>query len=109
VTTVPITVTWVEVSPDRKTITQTWDSGMAVVSSTHGYTESHLVHVVAYDAAGNKTESEKVRFYIIHKPKEKKKGEDVWRREELLAVATGSFRYTSITTGRIIGRRRVWA
>jgi penicillin-binding protein 1C len=77
-TTEQVTVTWVEVSPDRKTITQTWESGMMVVSSTTGYTESHVVHVVAFDAAGNKTESEKVRFYIIHKPKpkkEEKKGE----------------------------------
>jgi len=72
VTTVPITVTWVEVSPDRKTITQTWHSGAMVISSTHGYTESHVVKVIALDAAGNKTESEQVRFYVIHKPKEKK-------------------------------------
>lgn len=74
VTTVPITVTWVEVSPDGKTITQTWDAGTMIVSSTHGYTESHVVKVMAFDAAGNKTESEKVRFYVIHKPKEKKTG-----------------------------------
>lgn len=56
VTTVPITVTWVEVSPDRKTITQTWDSGAMIISGTHGYTESHVVKVIAFDAAGNKTE-----------------------------------------------------
>ena len=74
VTTVPITVTWVEVSPDRKTITQTWDSGAMIISGTHGYTESHVVKVIAFDAAGNKTESEQVRFYVIHKPKEKKAG-----------------------------------
>ncbi len=29
------------------------------------------MHIVAFDAAGNKTESEKVRFYVIHKPEEK--------------------------------------
>jgi len=62
-------VTWVEISPDGKTVTQTWESGKMVIQSTAGYTESHLVHVVAFDAAGNKTESEKVRFYVIHKPK----------------------------------------
>jgi hypothetical protein len=65
-------VTWVEVSPDGKTITRTWDAGTMVISSTHGYTESHVVKVIAFDAAGNKTESEKVRFYVIHKPKKKK-------------------------------------
>ena len=66
-----VMVTWVEVSPDGKTVTQTWESGKMAIQGTGGYTESHLIHVVAYDAAGNKTESEKVRFYVIHKPKEK--------------------------------------
>jgi len=89
-----VTVTWVEVSEDRKTITQTWESGFMVVSSTHGYTESHLVHIVAFDAAGNETESERVRFEIIHKPKEEKEdkqeGESgaIWRQDEEL-LATG--------------------
>jgi len=66
-----VKVTWVEISPDGKTVTQTWESGKMAIRSTGGYTESHLVHVVAFDAAGNKTESEKVRFYVAHKPKEK--------------------------------------
>jgi hypothetical protein len=87
--TIPITITWVEVSPDSKTITQTWDSGMMIISGTHGYTESHVMKVIAYDAAGNKTESEQVRFYVIHKPKEKKSGQagDIWREEDALRVA----------------------
>jgi penicillin-binding protein 1C len=88
--TEPVTVTWVEVSPDRKTITQTWESGLMIISSTHGYTESHAVHVIAYDAAGNQTESEKVRFNVIHKPKEEDKEKEetgaIWRRDaDLLA------------------------
>ena len=41
---------------------------MQVISSTHGYTESHVVHIIAYDAAGNKTGSDKVRFFVIHRP-----------------------------------------
>jgi penicillin-binding protein 1C len=88
ISTIPITVTWVEVSPDGKTITQTWDAGTMVISSTHGYTESHVVKVIAYDAAGNKTESEKVRFYVIHKPKEKKVSglHDIWGPGEALAA-----------------------
>jgi penicillin-binding protein 1C len=99
-----VTVTWVEVSKDRKTITQTWESGFMVISSTHGYTESHLVHVIAYDAAGNETESEPVRFSIIHEPKEEEGGETGslwWPDRDLLAA------YTSMTTGRIMGRRFV--
>ncbi len=81
-----VKVTWVEVSPDGKTITQTWESGFMIIASSGKYTESHLVHVVAYDAAGNETKSEPVRFYVIHKPKEEKKPEDsgaLPNREEL--------------------------
>ena len=40
------------------------------MSDTHGYTETHQIHVVAYDAAGNEAESEKVRIYIVHERKE---------------------------------------
>jgi penicillin-binding protein 1C len=88
--TEPVTVTWVEVSEDGGTITQTWESGFMVISSTHGYTESHAVHVIAYDAAGNETESEKVRFDVIHRPKEEEEEKDEsgaiwWREEEPLA------------------------
>jgi Bacterial Ig domain len=76
-----VMVTWVDISPDGKTVTQTWESGKMAIQSTAGYTESHLVHVAAYDAAGNKTESEKVRFFVTHKPKEKKEGQpsgEIW-------------------------------
>jgi penicillin-binding protein 1C len=88
-----VRVTWVEVSEDRKVITQTWESGFMVISSTVGYTESHLVHVVAFDAAGNQTESEGVRFYIIHEPKEKDETNEsgaIWWREEDLIVTRGN-------------------
>ena len=88
-----VMVTWVEVSPDGKTITQTWESGFQVVASTGGYTETHQVHVVAYDAAGNKTESEKVRFHVIHQPEEEEQEEGAsesgalwWRREDTLGL-----------------------
>jgi penicillin-binding protein 1C len=103
-TTEVVTVTWVQVSTDTKTITQTWESGRMIISSTHGYTESHLVHIIAFDAAGNEMESEKVRFYIIHKPKEKEKEEEgetgaIWWREEDLA-AEGMDRAVSRWSGR---------
>jgi hypothetical protein len=86
-----VLVTWVDVSEDGKVITQTWESGFMVISSTVGYTESHAVHVIAFDAAGNETESERVRFYIIHEPKEDKANESgaIWRREEDLISARG--------------------
>jgi hypothetical protein len=47
-----------------------------IVASTEAYTESHLVHVIAFDAAGNETESEKVRFHIIHRPEEEDEEQD---------------------------------
>jgi penicillin-binding protein 1C len=95
----PITVTWVDVSPDRKTITQTWDAGTMVISSTHGYTESHVVKVIAYDAAGNKTESEKVRFYVIHKPKEKKAKQGFLPGDEHLAARLEDGRVAALPDG----------
>jgi penicillin-binding protein 1C len=85
-----VTVTWVEVSEDGKTITQTWESGAMVISSSHGYTEAHAVHVIAFDAAGNQTESEKVYFFVIHEPEEEESdgtGAIWWRREDLVAMS----------------------
>ncbi|MFC2030434.1 penicillin-binding protein [Chloroflexota bacterium] len=91
-----ISVTWVQVSEDGETVTQTWESGMVVVAHKKLITESHVVHVVAYDAAGNKTESEKVRFYVIHKPKEKKKETEetgsIWWLHQPATTAPGDRR-----------------
>ena len=89
-----VQVQWVEVSPDGKTITETWESGFMAIFSNGVLTESHLVHVVAYDAAGNKTESEPVRFYVIHKPKEEKEEGALlppafWQRERVAALPAG--------------------
>jgi hypothetical protein len=107
-----VTVTWVEVSADGKTITQTWETGLMVVSSTHGYTESHLVHVIAYDAAGNETESDRVRFEIIHKPKkeEEKEGESgaIWRRDEMLATSGERVSAGGRETAILLGARPLW-
>lgn len=52
--------------------TQWFANGMGIISDSRGYTETHLIHVVAYDGAGNKAESEKVRIYVTHKKKEDK-------------------------------------
>jgi penicillin-binding protein 1C len=47
-----------------------WDSGREVVSNSGGYTETHAIHVMAYDQAGNMHESAPVRVNVIPKPKE---------------------------------------
>ena len=36
-------------------------------TDTHGYTETHTIKAVAYDAAGNKSESPPIRIFVIHK------------------------------------------
>jgi len=55
-----------------------------------------MVHVVAFDAAGNETESEKVRFYIIHRPEEEEEEETGdesgaiwWRDQDRLTLLSG--------------------
>lgn len=44
-------------------------NGFGVIMDSGGYTETHTVKVKAYDAAGNTTDSESVRFLVSHKPK----------------------------------------
>ena len=81
-----ITVSQVLVSPDGHTLTQVFANGMTIISDTVGYTETHLIHAVAYDAAGNAMESEKVRIHVIHKPPKEESGAwqrpVAWRKEE---------------------------
>jgi penicillin-binding protein 1C len=89
-----VTVTWVEVSTDSVVVTQTWETGKMVIFDREQkvITESHLVHVVVFDAAGNKTESEKIRFFVIHEPEEEEEEDEagaLWRRPETVASATG--------------------
>jgi 1A family penicillin-binding protein len=77
VTTIPITITASIVNTTTGRITQVFSGGMSVMTDTGGYTETHQIYVVAYDAAGNKAESEQVGVEIAHKPpKEEKKEEE---------------------------------
>ncbi len=68
------------------TYTQTYSGGMVIISTTGGYTESHLIHVTAYDSAGNEVESGKVRIWVAHKP-EKEKEEEEEEGEEVESTA----------------------
>jgi len=53
-----------------------FSGGMALMSTADGgYTETHVLQVVAYDSAGNETKSQPVPIYISHK-KEEPKEED---------------------------------
>jgi penicillin-binding protein 1C len=64
-----------------------FNNGSSIISDTLGYTETHVMHVVAYDAAGNSVESPKVTILVAHKPKKtamlrQELMPDIERREE---------------------------
>jgi penicillin-binding protein 1C len=54
---------------------QVYSGGLTIISSTTsitpliGYTETHALKIIAYDAAGNKTEIGPSTFSVIHDPK----------------------------------------
>jgi membrane carboxypeptidase/penicillin-binding protein len=49
-----------------------YSGGLTIISTTLGYTETHLLHVIAYDSAGNETKTEPIRVLITHKKEEEK-------------------------------------
>jgi hypothetical protein len=84
--------------------TSMWfDGGMGIVSDSKGITETHLIKVVAVDAAGNETEADPVRVWVAHKEEEEEEEEEndevavvphgalIWpvRREEALLPLPG--------------------
>jgi len=60
---------------DHHVITRTaaYTTGFGIIADTDGYTETHVLHVIGFDAAGNQAESERVRIYTMHEPKEEPK------------------------------------
>ncbi|RLC74006.1 MAG: hypothetical protein DRI61_17395, partial [Chloroflexi bacterium] len=105
-TTVPITnpdgsISWQVITVTQSTVEERvtpegvelvyrmdFANGMGIISDTVGYTETHLIHVVAYDAAGNSTESEKVRIYVVHEKEEEEEKVGllpVWRQRDTAA------------------------
>lgn len=47
-----------------------YSDGLNVISTTLGYTETHLIHIIAYDSAGNETKTEPIRVLVQHKEEE---------------------------------------
>lgn len=53
---------------------QIYSGGLTIISDTTaitpvlGYTETHVLKIIAYDAAGNETESEIITFHVVHDP-----------------------------------------
>ena len=77
-------------------LSQVFTSGLGIISSTVGYTETHLIHAVAYDSAGGQTETGKVRIFIVHREEEKPES----NAEALLHIWEDE-------TARTLNRRRV--
>jgi len=60
-----------------------FDNGFGVIHDTQGYTETHVIKAIAYDTAGNETESEPIRIFVIHEkdegPKPRQSALDAFR------------------------------
>lgn len=79
---VPVTnpdgsISWQEITlaqsfVEGQTYKLVFSNGMTIISDTAGYTETHVIHVIAYDSAGNSTQSNQIRINVIHEKKEKK-------------------------------------
>ena len=95
-----ISITHPEIPDQIIEYMQVYSGGLTVISNTAsitlgiGYTETHKITVIAYDAAGNETESEPSTFSVIHDPEvmeEEAKPEAVLRRRRYeRPVETGS-------------------
>jgi hypothetical protein len=67
-----------KVTTPNPAVTAVFTSGMVIVSNTvtlpntAGFVESHIMKVIAYDAAGNSTESVPITIFIQHEVKQNK-------------------------------------
>ena len=72
------TVSRTVIIQDSQAITLTLPSGWGAIWTTGGYTETHKIHAVAFDAAGNEFKSDPVVVYVAHKkPDKDRSGEPV--------------------------------
>jgi membrane carboxypeptidase/penicillin-binding protein len=79
---------------------QVYSGGLTIISNTTsitpgiGYTETHSLKFIAYDAAGNKTESEPTTFSVIHDP-------DALQEESPQAMLLPAYYVAHLRGGRI--------
>ncbi len=66
-----------------------YSGGFTIISTTNTYTESHLIHVIAYDSAGNETKTEPFRVQVTHEKEddEEEEGAEGEDGEAFLAPA----------------------
>jgi membrane carboxypeptidase/penicillin-binding protein len=53
-----------------------YSGGFSIMSGSSGYTESHVIHAVAYDSAGNETKTEAVRVMVTHRQEKDEEKEE---------------------------------
>jgi hypothetical protein len=61
-----------------------YSDGLNIISTTVGYTETHLINIVAYDSAGNKTKTEPISIQIVHEEEDEEQEETVGSSQALL-------------------------
>ncbi len=78
------------VNDEHELVIQYFHDGRGIiVDASGGYTETHLIHVVAFDAAGNEVESEPVRVFVVHEEdeeEEQEQGAIPLRKEDWVAL-----------------------
>lgn len=78
------------VNDEHELVIQYFHDGRGIiVDASGGYTETHLIHVVAFDAAGNEVESEPVRVFVVHEEEEEEEQEQgaiPLRKEDWVAL-----------------------
>jgi hypothetical protein len=55
---------------------QVFSGGMGIISDTVGYTETHRIHVIAYDAAGNMVETEPIIISVVHEEEDEEESQE---------------------------------
>ena len=73
-----------------------FEDGHTIISDTHGYTETHVIQVKAYDAAGNVSESDEIRIFVVHEEEEEAAA---WRPAVAYLGNAGKRRQTRETKG----------
>jgi membrane peptidoglycan carboxypeptidase len=70
-------------------IVLTTDSGFGAIADSGVLTETHRIHVKAFDRAGNEATSEPVTIRVMHKPKETNKTSFAWPSGQAAQAAPG--------------------
>jgi hypothetical protein len=51
---------------DPTRVILTMPNGFGIIHDSKGYTETHTIKAVAYDAAGNRSETTPIRIFVVH-------------------------------------------